>query len=174
MTPGQAGALVAVLRASYPHAHVPNDTIQLYVHDLSNLPYPVAEEAIHKIRRTATFFPSIAEIFLIVARTLVDAPTPDEAFSSCQTAYEATDLRDSLHPIAREALFAVGGWFVFYDDTTPEVTRGQYVRAYKALLEQHLHAVAAEEEFPRFSAASKEKYAALFYEPESIAKELPA
>lgn len=62
MTKDEAGKIVAVLFASFPSATLERKHVDAYMSALIDLDAKVAGEAVDRLRRTATFLPSISEV----------------------------------------------------------------------------------------------------------------
>lgn len=62
MTEAQATALVARLVAGFPSAHIPAETVQVYVEELLPLNAEAGLEAVKIATRGARWFPTIAEV----------------------------------------------------------------------------------------------------------------
>lgn len=102
MTRSEAQALVATLAAAWPRQPIEQPTLDIYAHDLADLPFEIAAEAITELRRTATFFPAIAEIRTLADELRLGAPTP-------MLAWEQACTRGALrHELVQRARGIVG------------------------------------------------------------------
>jgi len=81
MTPAQTLRLIAALRAAYPSMTLSDETIAVYTHDLLDLDYEPTMQAVEQIRKTSTWFPSIAEIRKETVTVVLGLPQPVEAFA---------------------------------------------------------------------------------------------
>lgn len=67
MNRNEAAKLVAILSAAYPAAQIRPETDIAYHLALSDIPYPVAEQAVAILLRTSKFMPTAAEIREVLA-----------------------------------------------------------------------------------------------------------
>lgn len=101
MTTSEAVALVATLAAAWPRQPIEQATLDIYAHDLADLDFGLAARAVESVRRSATYFPAIAEIRNAAAELRLDAPSP-------MLAWEQASGRSDRHPLVREAREIVG------------------------------------------------------------------
>lgn len=102
MKDSEARALVATLAAAFPRQDVPQVTFDVYAQDLADLDAVEASRAVASLRRSARWFPTIAEIRETVAEQQLGAPGPIEAWVNAQAP------REERHPLVQEARTMVG------------------------------------------------------------------
>ncbi len=102
MTHSEATALVATLAAAWPRQPIEQATLDIYALDLMDIDFNAAYLAFQTVRRTATFFPTIAEIRAAAAEHTIDAPTPMLAWE------QASTKGFDRHPLVIEARAIVG------------------------------------------------------------------
>lgn len=124
---------VAALRAAYPRADFPEDTIRLYAAMLSDLDPMSLLAATNRLIRKSTFLPSIAEIRREVAEEALALPSPEAAWEILLTG----SLREAP-PELQAAARACGGRYAVMQSENPAVIRSQFTRDYTARREQAL------------------------------------
>lgn len=123
MTRSEANVLVATLAAAWPRQAVEQATLDIYAHDLLDLDVDLATSAVETIRRTAVFFPSIAEIRSAAGELKLGAPPP-------MLAWEQAVARGIVrHPLVDEARNIVGGDWEWRTGSAYELRR-DFLAAY--------------------------------------------
>lgn len=167
--------LIGDLVRAYPGKAIHGDTVRVYVRELSDVPPAILEEAVRALIRTSEWFPSVAAIRQAVAERTLALPSEAEALAqvSARSRWARQDEdergdRPDVHPLVREALDQVGGWFAFRSADEPGVVRGQFLRLYKelraaALADARLGtlALSAGRQAPALAAGSAEPRAAV-------------
>lgn len=134
MTRGQAVELVAYLAAAFPRADLPDATVAVYAEALADLDHDQAREAVHRLIRTRTFFPAIAEIRDEVVRTELDSPEPELAWGDVLEEVRRVGAREVPSfpwPEMQAAVDAVG-WRDICLDENVAASRARFVDAYRA------------------------------------------
>jgi hypothetical protein len=74
VTPDQAAALFALLRAAYPRTPIGDDTADLWLDQLAKLDHPIGETAVRSVIETTKTWPSLAHLLeqVSVARAQAD------------------------------------------------------------------------------------------------------
>lgn len=123
---------VASLRAAYPNANLPPETVAVYSAALADLEPERVSRAVGVLIKRSRFFPTVAEIRDIVADQTLDFPSPVAAWEEAVARTDGTWEREK-HPVVSRALAAIGGpWTV---RTTENVvgTRAQFLKFYEQL-----------------------------------------
>lgn len=137
MTPQEAGALVALLFSTYPQATLERRHAEAYVSGIVDLPKDAAGRAVDRLRRTARWLPTVAEVRDATADVVLGPRrTGEDAY---RVALEAVRKFGRYNPprftdphIAR-ALGVFGGWVGFCD--SPELDpggRARFVELYES------------------------------------------
>lgn len=133
----ECARLIANLLANYHNADVPSveALVSAWALVLGDVPYPAAEAAVVAHIRTSTFFPTAAEILALVAAGSGIVPTTGDAWAMVQR-----HLRDygpgagavftGPEPV-RQAVNAMGGWWVLRMSETPVRDQAAFVRVYE-------------------------------------------
>ena len=103
---------IAVMAAAYPNATITRETIQVYAHDLSDIPDDVLDLAAADCRATCKWFPTIAEIRAAAARIQSGAdtlPPAGEAWGEfVRLASRHADMPPIDNPILEKTIRAMG------------------------------------------------------------------
>ncbi len=135
MTGPEAKVLVATLAAAWPRQEISQATLDVYSHDLVDLEFSVAEQAVEQIRRTATFFPAIAEIRNAAAEILLGAPSPIIGWK------QASSRGAERHPLVGEARRIVGDDWTWRTESTGKL-RGAFMAAYAEVRAEAIRSLA--------------------------------
>lgn len=136
MTPAEAMALVALLKAAYPRQPLEATTLKLYAEHLSEFDAPVGRVAVERVIATSRFFPTIAELREQIAAMQCDEkPEPEMAWAEV-----LDELRRVGHSRAprfscdeiHDAVRAIGGWMYLCLQPTNHADRARFVDAYRA------------------------------------------
>jgi hypothetical protein len=118
-------ASIAVLRAAYPRQEFPDDTVRVYVRQLSDLDEDAVARAVDRLTKKSVFLPSIAEIRQEVAEEQLALPSASEAWEIAETG----DLRNAPDEV-RAATECVGGRYAILRSDNPSVIRAQFLKDY--------------------------------------------
>lgn len=125
---------VASLRAAYPNANLPVETVAVYVAALDDLEPGDVAAAVAKIIKTSRFFPTVAEIREAVGETRLNLPSPAEAWMIACGQMEPQGDGD----LVRKAKKAVGGEWAFRTSENPTALRSQFLRIYEDLRDRQV------------------------------------
>lgn len=132
-TMGQELSLsVASLRAAYPNATLPAETVEIYRVALSPYdPASVQQAVVHLVRRTP-FFPSISEIIAAVAELELRLLPATAAWSQAE-ARAVGAWHGEKDPLVTDALNAIGGIWAIRTSENPVATRAHFLKFYEQL-----------------------------------------
>lgn len=143
MTSQEASALVASLKAAFPDANIPAETVVMYAAALEDLDFQAGQAAVGALIRSTRWFPKIAEIREAAAEQTLGVPSPASAWERLT---EYTDHRRehaTLTDLERRALQAVGGTWAVRTSESPTVLRSQFMKVYEELrrdaIRQEMH-----------------------------------
>ena len=125
---------LTVLRAAYPRASFPPETVTLYAELLSDLPEQEVAEACRRIIRRSMYLPSVAEIRREVMEARHDWPSPGEAWEIV-TSGRAFD--HACEPL-RDAYRAMGGSWALRTTTNIGAMRHGFERDYDQRVERRI------------------------------------
>lgn len=131
--------LLAELAAAFPRQQLSPQTVAIYVRELADLPADVLENAVRELIRTRDFPPSINEIRTACAERMLDLPADGDALAQidARILWGRTDeaarpvAPPAVHPLVKECLDHVGGFYAYKTAEKPEVTRAQFLRLYR-------------------------------------------
>lgn len=135
MKESQAVGIVAMLSSAFPRQEVTQQTIETYVRDLVDLDAAAGLAACEALRKTARFFPTIAEVREMVARLTLGAPEP-------MAAWEQAGAPGPRHELVDRARRMVGdAWH--WRETPAHFLRRPFLEAYDEALRQATLEIAA-------------------------------
>jgi hypothetical protein len=123
---------LTILRAAYPRAQFPTETVTVYVEALADLPDEEVAAACRRLVLRAMYLPSIAEIRRDVIERRHGWPTPGEAW---QLALTGAAHGHPCEPLA-EAYKAMGGKWGVQTATNLGALRHGFERDYDQRVEQ--------------------------------------
>jgi hypothetical protein len=119
---------IASLRAAFPNANLPAETVAIYEAALADLDPADVERAVVARIKTSRFFPTVAEIREQVAETNLALPGPIEAWN------QACDSDPGERaPLVTEALRSIGGSWAVRTSENPIAIRAQFLKFYGEL-----------------------------------------
>lgn len=137
VTPSEATALLATLKAAYPRQPIEQATIVVYAADLADLDADRALQAVTNLRRTSRWFPTIAEIREEYAELTLGAPAPELAWELARTS-------GCAHPLVNRAQAIVGDQWDWRRGETTDLHR-RFIAAYKDVRAEAIQELAAPE-----------------------------
>lgn len=144
MTDGETTTIEALmlLATAYPHApELSDETTQLYVRMLADIPPPVLEVAVAQHVASSKFFPTVAELreqAVALASEAGSAPSAAEAWGEVVRAVGSVGYYgkpEFSHPRVSRAVECVG-WQAICLSETPGVERAHFLRVYEQLDER--------------------------------------
>lgn len=136
---------LADLARAFPRQKIDSDTFRLYLQDLADLPEEVVCAAVRHIRRTSEWFPTVAAIRQEAAERMLALPSEADALTQIearvQWGREQRGDAPFVHPLVKEAVDHVGGFYSMRSAEEPTVIRGQFLRLYRELRSRQLLAV---------------------------------
>lgn len=133
MTHGEALAVVATLRASYPHRDLPEESVQAYATMLEDLEVSAATQAVVRLVASCKYLPTIAEIREAVAEASFACPTASEAWAEVSAAFAAVGRYRSpqwSHALIGKVVDGIGGWVALCNSDNQVADRSQFMKAY--------------------------------------------
>ncbi|RMD57454.1 hypothetical protein D6833_13885 [Candidatus Parcubacteria bacterium] len=126
----------------YPQQEVPEETVEMYVRLLDDLPVDALRAAALQLATTSKWFPTVAEI-REAAFALMEhqsgLPSAYEAWQEVmRQAFEVghTGKPQFSHPAIMEAVKAIGGWRYVCMSTNQVADRARFVDAYEQLVQR--------------------------------------
>lgn len=144
---GETFGLIADLVRAFPQSlkALPPGEIEalarLYERELSDLPPGLLAEAVRDLIRTEKWFPQIAAIRERVAERALALPDESGALAQVEERMrwgradesERAPEAPGVHPLVREAVDHVGGFYAFREAQEAAILRGQFGRLYREL-----------------------------------------
>lgn len=123
---------VASLRAAFPNANLPVETVEIYKAALADLDADDVQAAVGALIRSSRYFPTVAEIREKVAERSLGLPGPvgawEEAVARAENRWERPRT-----PLVTEALNAIGGIWAVKTSDNVIATRAQFLKFYDEL-----------------------------------------
>jgi hypothetical protein len=123
---------VASLRAAYPNANLPAETVAIYAAALEDLDPLDVQEATIALIRSSVYPPTIAEIRQKVAEARLQLPGPVAAWDEAVRRADGRWDRDA-NPLVTEAMQAIGGSWAIRTSENVIATRAQFLKFYGEL-----------------------------------------
>jgi len=120
------------LRAAYPRAAFPPETVSVYVEELSDLDDAELVAACRRLGRRSIYLPTIAEIRREIVEERLSLPSAGEAWQRC---LDGRALEPGSPEVLRDAYKAIGGRWEFRHSSNPGAMRHQFERDYDARVE---------------------------------------
>lgn len=140
------------LAAAFPNKEISDATIIIYAKDLSDLDANAVIDAIDRVRKTATFFPSIAEILKSAVEGPLGADLADEAWAEvliqaqrvgwnrlptfANGQFQPPPVPEFSNEIIAAAAYSVGWQLICTGDDSKGFIRAQFVKAFHAFRER--------------------------------------
>ncbi len=143
MTDIEAKKLIKILQSAYPRQVFEPDTIAIYTRMLNDIPYDIAQHAIHNLVSTSVFLPSIAEIRKAAAEYGCRIPNVDDAqiethgIVSRASFYDRNGVEWSNKLLAK-AVEVMGGLYEMGGNEQPERMWAEWRRIYAGLREREI------------------------------------
>ena len=112
------------------------EKVAAYVEDLADLPYPAVRDVLLGMRKTQTFFPTVAEIRTAAANA-AGLPSPEQAWALVMSRWKATTPGLpappwEVHPAVLQATRDAGGMYLLRQMEREKAERA-FLSAYKPL-----------------------------------------
>lgn len=137
--------ILADLGRAFPRGRPDAAGFQLYLLHLADVPPDALEAAVSMLIRTGEFFPTIRAIREAATEHVLDLPTDVEALDQITRrsdwARQPSASRGDppiVHPLARQAVDLVGGYYAFRSTDNAGVIRSQFLRVYNGLREREV------------------------------------
>lgn len=137
MNSGEAQALVARLHLAYPRQRLTREHYNLYAEVLLPLHVQLGARLVDEATAKHTWFPSVAELYDLLAEITIGAPGPLLAWEQAANGHAPSDR----HPLVQRAMHTVGGSYAIRTSENPVAMRAHFVRAYEEWLGRARHAV---------------------------------
>lgn len=139
--PRSHAQILADLGRAFPRGRPDDQGFALYLQHLSDIPAEVLQVTVDTLIRTGRYFPTISEIREAAAERVLELPAESEALAQIAdriawgraSQAERSAEPPHVHPLVREALGLVGGFFAFKTTENAGITRSQFLRVYKDL-----------------------------------------
>lgn len=141
MNPSETATVLGKLKGAWPRQPITAETVEVYTQALEPFPFDHVAHAITKLIRTATFFPTVAEILNTAAQAMLDAPGPSEAWAIVVGEVRRVGLYgrpDFRHEVIRDAVQAVGGFRRLCESRDATADRAKFHTAYSEILAEHV------------------------------------
>lgn len=133
---------VASLRAAFPNANLPAETVAIYAAALKDLDPADVQEAVVGLIKSSRFFPTVAEIREKVAERRLSLPGPVAAWEEAVARSEGRWEADKT-PLVTDALNAIGGIWAVKTSENPVATRAQFLKFFNELRDAQVGAFVA-------------------------------
>lgn len=141
MKPSETSRALAKLKAAWPRQPIDKETIEVYAQALAPFPFEPIAHAITTLIRTATFFPTVAEILRTAAAAMLQAPPPAEAWGAVIGQVRSVGLYGTPefpHELVREAVREIGGYRRLCESRDTTSDRARFHEAYRELITEHV------------------------------------
>lgn len=130
---------VASLRAAYPNAQIPRETVAIYAAALEDLDAADVQDATAALIKRSKWFPTVAEIRETVAERRLKLPGPVEAWTEATGRADGT-FQGERTPLVTESLNAIGGVWAVKTTENPVATRAQFLKFFNELRDAQIGA----------------------------------
>jgi len=139
LTPDEALKVLSVLTAAYPNVNIPEETAQIYVKFLLDLPYEAGKAAALSLIAESKYFPTIAELRqAALAVSGNDLPSPGEAWGEVVAQMKEAGIYRRprfSHPVIEKAVQAIG-WQELCLSENQIADRVHFMRIYESYAER--------------------------------------
>lgn len=129
-------SLARIIAALPPKPPMTAERLTVMLEELADLAPSALAAAADRIVRSARYFPTVAEIREQAAEAALQLPSETEALAQIEARIDWNRSGrhgdpPQIHPLVRQALALVGGFYAFRAAEEPGVIRGQFCRFYR-------------------------------------------